>query len=206
MGRKKNPDVKKLPLGTIAGNFKILAHLEDEVQVECQKCHLRSYVPYQNYYSRVGCSCAVAKDPFVATHEERSTLNNITDRYLKERDRYIPEHLRPYWKPREISPRWHPDNPDRYRNFIEDVGHKKRGQAYGFLDPCGDFTPENFYWMNARQDHQGTNQRTSRSRESREGGCKVKSPRAQRKINQDKERIAEQLRDQDDLGDYPRAC
>ena len=75
-------------------------------------------------------------------------LDAITSRWLKERDRYIPEALRSYWRYRDIDPGWHPDNPERYRNFVRDVGHKKRGQRLGLLDPSGDFNKDNFFWSN----------------------------------------------------------
>jgi len=148
----KNPDVVTLPVGTQVGPFTILAHLPEfnEVVVRCSKCSLKTTVPYKNFYARDGCGCTSVNVPntLKPNSAERYTVDTMNERIKLERNQYVPVHLRDFWSYRNIDPRWHEDNPDKYRNFLMDVGHKKVGQKAALLNPIGDFTKENFYWSN----------------------------------------------------------
>ena len=154
--------VRDLKVGEDTGSFIVKAHGlpgEDAIRAKCKTCGSIKWFPYQQFFARKNCGCQKAsnKDVFTPTTPERKALDAMVERYLGERARYIPIHLREFWVERQISPRWHPNNPDRYRNFIEDVGHKKPGQIYALLDPSGDFIPDNFFWKwpergNARSD------------------------------------------------------
>lgn len=146
-----------------------------ELEVICNLCHLSSTIPAKNIWSRNGCGCTRKNrvDIFAATEHEKVLLDTITARWLADNSMYVPIHLREHWRPRQLEPGWHPDNPDRYSNFIKDVGHKKlkgskEGEVfYGFLDPAGDFTAQNFYWKDDPKDHQGSNRKTSSKRKGR---------------------------------------
>lgn len=148
--RQRRPKVNTLPVGTRVGQLTIRAHnLEEKtVNAYCHLCCQTSWLPALNFYARVGCGCTSNNtgDPLSATHSERTTVIAMNTRVREERERYIPVQLREVWRYRDISPRWHEDNPDKYINFIHDVGHRPPGARAALLDPAGDFTPENFYW------------------------------------------------------------
>ena len=161
--------------------LKVLAYIPTDLSetgrpmltVHCNLCGLKSDIIVKNFWIRKGCGCARQnlKDVAAATDAERGALNAMTERWLTDNATVVPEHLKPFWKPRLLEPDWHPDNPDRYHNFIRDVGHKRlpnqKGGAvvyYGLLDPAGDFTKENFYWKHDAKGHQGTNRKPSRKR------------------------------------------
>jgi len=151
MDRKVNKDVSKLVKGEVTEAFKVLAQGlpgEKQIKVQCLRCNKKVWFPHQNFYHRKNCGCLnpSKKDVFGTSASERHALQGMTERWLREQQRYIPENLREFWRFRNFEPRWHPDNPDRLRNFIEDVGHKPKGTVMALRDPFGDFTADNFFW------------------------------------------------------------
>lgn len=148
------PKVSTLPLGTEVGNFILLAHdLENnKVYVHCKRCTGKAWLNHKQFYTKQSCGC-ISADPITADHGERGAVKAMNDRIDFEKAQYIPLQLREHWRFRSISPRWHKDNPDKFINFVMDVGHRPPNARAAWIDPAGDFIPENFYWkLNDRPD------------------------------------------------------
>lgn len=146
--RKK---VSSFSPGSIVAGKKILAHHPDEgtVDIQCLLCGCRGTVSSLNFYAKKGCGCSQRNIVGVhtLTKSDRKVVDAMNQTIVAECERYIPQQLREHWEYRSISPRWHKDNPDRYTNFILDVGERPVGYRAGLINPFGDFTPENFCWI-----------------------------------------------------------
>ena len=155
----KRQKVSSFPPGSIVAGKKILAHHPEEgtVDIQCLLCERRGTVPYLNFYTKKGCGCSQRNIPgtHTASPSDKGVVRSMNEIIDKELGRYIPVQLRDVWEYRSISPRWHKSNPNRYTNFILDVGERPIGHKAGWIDPTGDFIPENFCWIPNDRSNEG---------------------------------------------------